>query len=144
MLKRIGIFICVFTLLFSAAALAEAPKKGGTLVFGRGGDSVGLDPAYETDGNSFMVCDNIFEALVAYKEESTALEPGKDFLPQTLPGAWVSRFPGRDRLSRRTLIGSGFDILVNGGDDPNPFFGHIIGGKSSLNDRTAGGCGDSR
>ena len=47
-----------------------------TLVFGRGGDSVGLDPAYETDGNSFMVCDNLFEALVAYADESTALEPG--------------------------------------------------------------------
>jgi len=45
-------------------------------VFGRGGDSVGLDPAYETDGNSFMVCDNIFEALVAYADESTALIPG--------------------------------------------------------------------
>jgi peptide/nickel transport system substrate-binding protein len=55
---------------------AATPKKGGTLVYGRGGDSVGLDPAYETDGNSFMVCDNIYEALVAYKDESTALEPG--------------------------------------------------------------------
>ena len=53
-----------------------APKKGGTLIFGRGGDSVGLDPAYETDGNSFMICDNIFEGLVAYQDESTALEPG--------------------------------------------------------------------
>lgn len=53
-----------------------APKEGGVFVFGRGGDSVGLDPAYETDGNSFMVCDNIFEALVFYKDESTALEPG--------------------------------------------------------------------
>ena len=47
-----------------------------TLVFGLGGDSVGLDAAYETDGNSFMVCDNIFEALVFYADESTALEPG--------------------------------------------------------------------
>jgi peptide/nickel transport system substrate-binding protein len=61
---------------------AEAPtpavseKEGGTLVFGRGGDSVGLDPAYETDGNSFMICDNIYEALVFYQDESTALEPG--------------------------------------------------------------------
>jgi peptide/nickel transport system substrate-binding protein len=50
-----------------------APKSGGTLIFGRGGDSVGLDPAYETDGNSFLVCDNIYEALVAYKDESTSL-----------------------------------------------------------------------
>ena len=55
---------------------AAGPKQGGTLIFGRGGDSVGLDPAYETDGNSFMICDNIYEALVAYKDESTELEPG--------------------------------------------------------------------
>ncbi|MCP5107462.1 MAG: ABC transporter substrate-binding protein, partial [bacterium] len=57
-------------------ALAEEPKMGGTFVFGRGGDSVGLDAAYETDGNSFLVCDNLFEALVFYADESTALEPG--------------------------------------------------------------------
>lgn len=57
-------------------ATAPEPQKTNTLVFGRGGDSVGLDPAYETDGNSFMVCDNIYEALVAYADESTALEPG--------------------------------------------------------------------
>jgi ABC-type transport system substrate-binding protein len=62
--------------LVGGTALADTPKKGGTLVFGRGGDSVGLDPAYETDGNSFLVCDNIYEALVFYKDEFTALEPG--------------------------------------------------------------------
>ena len=65
----------VLAFAIAGTALA-APKQGGTLVFGRGGDSVGLDAAYETDGNSFLVCDNIFEALVFYKDESTALEPG--------------------------------------------------------------------
>jgi len=57
-------------------AAPEKKAEETTLVFGRGGDSVGLDAAYETDGNSFMVCDNIFEALVFYADESTALEPG--------------------------------------------------------------------
>jgi len=76
MIKKIGVLLCVFTLLVGGTALADTPKMGGTLVFGRGGDSVGLDPAYETDGNSFMVIDNILEALVFYKDESTALEPG--------------------------------------------------------------------
>jgi ABC-type transport system substrate-binding protein len=76
MWKKAAIFLTVCMFLFSATAMAASPKKGGTLVFGRGGDSVGLDPAYETDGNSFMVCDNVFEALVAYADESTALEPG--------------------------------------------------------------------
>ena len=63
-----------------AAALTEAPSEGpragGVLVYGRGGDSVGLDPAYETDGNSFMVCDNVFEQLVSYKDETTDIQPG--------------------------------------------------------------------
>ena len=74
-MKKIAIVLTVLAFALAGTAIA-APKKGGTLVFGRGGDSVGLDPAYETDGNSFMICDNIYEALVAYKDESTALEPG--------------------------------------------------------------------
>ena len=75
MLKKIGVVFTLLVFLCAGTSLA-APKSGGTLIFGRGGDSVGLDPAYETDGNSFMICDNLYEALVAYKDESTELEPG--------------------------------------------------------------------
>lgn len=46
-----------------------------TLVFGRGGDSVGLDPALESDGESFKVCDNIYDSLVRFRKESTDIEP---------------------------------------------------------------------
>lgn len=73
-MKKLVILFTALAMMVAAPAIAA--MKGGTLIFGRGGDSVGLDPAYETDGNSFMVCDNIFEALVAYADESTALEPG--------------------------------------------------------------------
>ena len=76
MLKKIAVLLTVLVFLLTGSIVAAAPKSGGTLIFGRGGDSVGLDPAYETDGNSFMICDNIYEALVAYKDESTVLEPG--------------------------------------------------------------------
>ncbi len=75
MVRKITILTILLVLVCAGAALA-APKPGGTLIFGRGGDSVGLDPAYETDGNSFMICDNILEALVEYKDESTDVEPG--------------------------------------------------------------------
>jgi len=75
MSKRIGVVLILIMFLCAGAALA-APKSGGTLIWGRGGASVGLDPAYETDGNSFQVCDNVYEALVFYKDESTDLEPG--------------------------------------------------------------------
>lgn len=77
-MKRIRLIPLLSLCLILVFAIAAVPESamGKTLVFGRGGDSVGLDPAYETDGNSFMVCDNLFEALVAYADESTVLEPG--------------------------------------------------------------------
>ncbi len=75
-MKKFAYLSLCFIFLFTAATAMAAPKSGGIFVFGRGGDSVGLDPAYETDGNSFMICDNIYEALVFYADESTILTPG--------------------------------------------------------------------
>ena len=51
------------------------PQPKDVLVFGRGSDSIGLDPALENDGESFKVCDNLYETLVAYLPESTAVAP---------------------------------------------------------------------
>ncbi len=73
LLLTIGIVPFVFLTL---QVYADSYGKGGPLVFGRGGDSVGLDPAFEVDGESFKVCDNIYDTLVQYKEGSTELEPG--------------------------------------------------------------------
>ena len=56
-------------------SLANNPVIGGTLIFGRGGDSVGLDPAHEEDGESFKVCENIYDTLVQYRDESAEVEP---------------------------------------------------------------------
>ncbi len=77
MFRRLLCFIACFCLVFCgiAGASSDKPRYGGTLVFGRGGDSVGLDPAFETDGNSFMVCDNVYNQLVTYAEESTDIIP---------------------------------------------------------------------
>ena len=60
----------------SLPAEADSHAKGGTFIFGRGGDSVGLDPALEEDGESFKVCDNIYDTLIHYKDGSTEIEPG--------------------------------------------------------------------
>ncbi|MBS14807.1 MAG: ABC transporter substrate-binding protein [Gemmatimonadetes bacterium] len=60
-------------LLVLTAACGQSSNT--TLVFGRGGDSVGLDPALETDGESFKVADNIYDTLVRFADESTSLEP---------------------------------------------------------------------
>ena len=57
------------------ARTSSEPLAGGTLVWGRGSDAVGLDPAHETDGESFKVCDNLYENLVGYDRKTTEVLP---------------------------------------------------------------------
>lgn len=46
------------------------------LVFGRGADSVSLDPGIVTDGESFKVTQNLFETLLNFGEQNTTIHPG--------------------------------------------------------------------
>jgi len=55
--------------------VSAEPVSGGTLMWGRGSDAVGLDPAHETDGESYKVCDNLYENLVGYDQKSTEVLP---------------------------------------------------------------------
>jgi len=51
---------------------AEPPAVGGgTFIFGRGGDSVSLDPITVTDGESFRVTGQCLEPLYQYEQGST-------------------------------------------------------------------------
>ncbi|MGG4393435.1 ABC transporter substrate-binding protein [Paenibacillus thiaminolyticus] len=50
--------------------------SGGTLIYGRGADSTALDPAITTEGETFIVTQQIYETLVKYKTENTEIEPG--------------------------------------------------------------------
>ncbi len=58
-----------------APAAVEKDKNGGVLVFGRSGDSVGLDPARETDGESYYGCTQVYDNLVEFKEGTTEVQP---------------------------------------------------------------------
>lgn len=49
----------------------EEAAEGGTFIFGRGGDSVQLDPAIVTDGESFRVTGQCLEPLYQYEPGST-------------------------------------------------------------------------
>jgi peptide/nickel transport system substrate-binding protein len=49
----------------------EEPAAGGTFIFGRGGDSVQLDPAVVTDGESFRVTGQVLEPLFQYEDGGT-------------------------------------------------------------------------
>lgn len=48
---------------------SEGPQEGGTFVYARGADSVGLDPINIVDGESIRVTHAIFETLFEYDEE---------------------------------------------------------------------------
>lgn len=56
--------------------IAHARGEGGTFVFGRGGDSVRLDPAVITDGESARVTEQVFDTLIMFSGSSTDLKPG--------------------------------------------------------------------
>ncbi len=62
-------------LVLTAAGSAVAAGRRQVLVFGRAADSVTLDPALYPDMESAKVVANIFEGLVRYREDSTAIEP---------------------------------------------------------------------
>lgn len=49
---------------------------GGTLVFGRGGDSVSLDPSRTTEGETFKVTKNMLETIVGFEDGGTEIVPG--------------------------------------------------------------------
>ena len=53
----------------------ETMPSDNTLIFGRGGDSITLDPSQVLDGESAKVCDMIFDTLVQYREDTTDIEP---------------------------------------------------------------------
>ncbi len=58
-----------------AESTVEDGKSGGIIVFARSGDSVGLDPARETDGESFYGSHQIFDTLVEFKPGTTEIIP---------------------------------------------------------------------
>ena len=86
-MRNTTLFVAIFAALTWAWLPMHTIASGGTLIFGRGGDSIGLDPGHEMDGESFKVCDNIYDTLVQYKTENTELEPG-------LAEAWESSEDG--------------------------------------------------
>ena len=121
----------VFLFLISSVYVADTKVIGGTLIFGRGGDSVGLDPAHEKDGESFKVCENIYDRLVQYKDESTEIEPA-------LAESWESSEDGLTwRFNLRKGVkfhdGTPFNaeavlFSLNRQHDPNHPF-HNVGGS---------------
>ena len=74
-LLTVSVIAVIATLPGCSGRSDDQSTTSSVLVFGRGTDSVGLDPALENDGESFKVCDNIYENLVTYEAGSTAVRP---------------------------------------------------------------------
>ena len=68
-----------------------APAEPKTFIFGRGGDSVQLDPALVTDGESFRVTGQILEPLYQYEPGSTTAIPAlaTECTPNTAATEWT-------------------------------------------------------
>ena len=86
------LFVFIFTVLLVVSACSENSNSNDsdkedkaegtegaagdkTLVFGRGSDSITLDAAIPTDGESIYVTNQIYDTLVRYEEENTEVKP---------------------------------------------------------------------
>jgi len=80
MSRQKWVSILIVTVMLATVAVACAPKVakgggGGTLVVGRGGDSVSLDLATATDGESWRVGGEVLDTLVKLEGTSTKVVP---------------------------------------------------------------------
>ena len=73
--NTVDILDLVFIANIMSGGKSAVTPTGGTLIFGRGGDSITLDPARIEDGESAKVCDMLYDTLVQYKGNTTDLEP---------------------------------------------------------------------
>ena len=92
------IAVLIFALMFAVGpglqeiqsdlvASGESASVGGTLIFGRGGDSLTLDPAQVADGESAKVCEMLYDTLIQYRDDTTEIAPA-------LAEAWDSSADG--------------------------------------------------
>lgn len=141
-LLSFGLFL---VLIFSTvlAGCGSGDKKetssdsngGKTLIYGRSGDSVSLDPAVVTDGESFKVTTNIFETLINFGEQDTSLQPGlakkwegsKDGLTYTFELQEGVKFQDGTDFNADAVV-KNFDRWMNGNADKFPYFVSMFGG----------------
>lgn len=113
----------------------ESSGESKTLVFGRGGDSVSLDPSRVTDGESMKVAANIFETLINFGEQDTTLQPGlakeweasEDGLTYTLQLEEGVKFHDGTDFNAEAVV-KNFERWANGDADTFPYYQSMFGG----------------
>lgn len=105
------------------------------LVFGRGGDSVSLDPARATDGESFKVTQNVFETLLNFGDKDTTIneglatkwEPSEDGLTYTFTLREGVKFHDGTDFNAEAVV-KNFERWANGTEDQFPYYASMFGG----------------
>src|SRR4030043_433859 len=72
---HVGLLVVTILIIFSSTVFGQIPVRGGMLTWGRGGDSVALDLAQATDGESIKGGIQVLENLVIFKKDSMDVEP---------------------------------------------------------------------
>jgi peptide/nickel transport system substrate-binding protein len=105
------------------------------LVFGRGGDSVGLDPAAVTDGESFKVTKNIFDTLVNYGDQDTSINPALATKWEVSPDALTYTFELREGVKfhdntdfNAEAVVFNFNRWMNAENKEFYYYGSMFGG----------------
>src|SRR5690606_23139617 len=105
------------------------------LIFGRGGDSVSLDPITVTDGESFKVTKNIFDTLVNFGEQDTEIEPAlasdwtaeEDGLTYTFTLEEGVKFHDGTDFNAEAVVAN-FERWAAGDADSFPYYQSMFGG----------------
>ena len=106
-----------------------------TLIFGRGGDSVSLDPIAVTDGESYKVTKNIFDTLVNFGEQDTEIHPGlasewtaaEDGLTYNFTLEEGVKFHDDTDFNAEAVVAN-FERWADGDADQFPYYGSMFGG----------------
>lgn len=120
---------------------SKSEETSQVLVFGRGGDSVSLDPAIVTDGESFKVTENIFETLLSFGEQDTTVQAGlakewevsEDGLTYTFKLQEGVKFHDGTDFNAEAVVFN-FDRWKNGADGEFPYYESMftVGGEDII------------
>lgn len=110
--------------------------SGETLVFGRGGDSTSLDPSRTTEGETFKVTINLFETLLTFEDEGTAVEPGlakswkpsEDGLTYTFELQEGVKFHDGTDFNAEAVV-KNFERWASGDEEMFPYYNTMFGGE---------------